>query len=341
MSLFFVILLLSLWDIINMLNFDVLRVFVALLLVTVGVLVVLNVHRTKMNAITRAACTASSTASSAWTVDETACPVATACQTGVVKEVGGLNVCHSFDRPVGTACESSCYATGTTTTCDSEHQCSSTNHSACLGYCEITEPDWAIAQYAHPDCTGKLSFKPYFKWDFVEASLDYFNHLYYSDMLPYGDCFAEHGCRWYATVIRAYSDTDEWITTTGTVYDCLDFLDDTNPSGCIEAFAIEMGANQSDTFFRTVLDPHTAINLTQMHFQATACNYWYKCASSNQTYYSDPQYHWDGKKRAITDEPVNLAQRPREMAVQRFLDRLEAKAEHIGRELDKKFGTAP
>jgi hypothetical protein len=260
----------------------------------------------------------------------------------VVKDVDGLSVCRSFDKPVGTACESQCYATGATTACDSDHQCSSTNHSACLGYCEITDPDWAIYQLGHPDCEGKLQFKPFFVWNEINASDSHINHLYYSELEP--DCYAEHGCRWYATVVRAQfaqpdpGEPGNWFGSTGVFYDCLDFLEMDNLE-CIEAFTLDLGSNASDPLFRGALDPFTAFNLTEFHFYASVCNYWYKCASNNQTYYSDPQFIWDGKKRDISDEPARPtpALRPQEVVLQKFVTHLEANAKDIGRVLDKKI----
>jgi hypothetical protein len=324
-------------SLVMLMNFDALRILIGIIIGIAVVLGAVNVHRIKTNAVTKAACE-STTSSQSWTVDATACPPTTDCQTGVVKNVNDLSVCHSFDQPVGTACESQCYAEGATKACDSDHQCSSTNRSACLGYCEVTTPDWAIYQLSHPDCEGKLKFKPFFVWNETNSSNIHAKHLYYSQLSP--DCYAEHGCRWYATALRAYfipGDPGDWYLLTGGFYDCLDFLEMDNLE-CIEAFTLEMGSNFSDPLFRSILDPYMTENITNWHFQATICNYWYKCALNNQTYYSDPQYIWNGTKRDITDSSVRATPVMRhERTLHRFVDHVEENAKEIGRALDKKF----
>jgi hypothetical protein len=225
-------------------------------------------------------------------VNSTACPPPTDCQAGVLTTLddSDLGLCRFLDKSVGSACSSQCFDSSAETTCDADHVCSSANVTACLGYCEITDPEASIIHFSHPTCVDKLKFKDYFTWNVADGSSELAqNWLRYSDLA--GDCHAEHGCQWYATALRFYQDDSlgDWLATTGTVYACTDFLD-MNNSECIHAQTIEMNSNMSDVLYRNYLDPYTSVNLTTMHFQATVCNFWYECAPLNQTFYSDPQF---------------------------------------------------
>lgn len=316
-----------------MLNFDALRLLFACGLVVGIALSAVLTHWTRTSDV----CPTGSVRSS-WTVDETACPPLAECQGGVVKTVDDLSVCSAFDQPVGTACTSQCYATGTTTTCDDDHQCSSTNASACLGYCEITDP-YGTYELEHPACEGKLAFKPYFIWGTANSSNSAVNQLYFSDWPA--DCWPEYGCRWYATAVRAYSiqnspDYGNWFSTTGAIYDCLDFLAVDNPE-CIQTIVVQMSSNMSDAFMRNKLNGHTSLNLTKIHFETTICQYAYRCAGVNQTYYTDPAYLWGGKKRDVSEPPTVVLPSPHDMAVKKFMSYVETNAREIGRKLDESF----
>jgi hypothetical protein len=259
-------------------------------------------------------------------VDNDACPAALECQAGVTMALGGgLTHCVYMDKQVGSSCSSQCYVTDTSTSCDTSHRCANANVEACLGYCALDNVDvgvyGSILQSNHSDCVGKLKFKEFFSWYTENSSAVSFNWLYQSNRS--GDCYAEYGCHWYGSIIRAYEGSlgTFWSPLDGVRMDCNEFLDMTN-SECIESRPIQLDANVSDVVFRAVLQPWSITSLERFTFSITACNYWYKCGRVNTTAYTDPAFH---DKRALSASP--------RLSPGAYVTHIQANADDIGKKL--------
>jgi hypothetical protein len=244
-------------------------------------------------------------ASNAWipSVDNTACPplANSECQVGlVVAATNGVHQCTYMNQSTGTACTSQCYAADAETTCTgTDHQCTGSDPTLCLGYCLITEADGNIAQSSHPDCEGKLTFKEYFTPNTTNSSAQPIDWLIYTS--NDGDCYPEYGCHWYGTVLNVYMVSPNevnWVNPSTVGYSCHDLLDMDNDE-CIQARAITLNGNFSDDIFHeywsdfeSIVDGTSSAYLTR----GTFCYYWYKCGVLNETYYEDSQYLIEEKR---------------------------------------------
>jgi hypothetical protein len=234
-------------------------------------------------------------------VDNAACPPANdrGCQAGaVITAAGGEGLCQYYDYGVGTSCSSACYVDGTATLCDSQHNCSNANSTACLGYCDalggsiVYEPD---------DCEGKLTFLKFFSNTVDDGvSKNPYNWLQYTEYDP--ECWADGGCTWYSTILE-YRSTQEELTVQQAAFftSCLDVLNMTN-SECISARRIDFTDDFAARFYKNAY-------VSEDQYQGYGCIYSYACGPHNVTWMEDPDYLYDEKKRVVGDVSSSLHSR--------------------------------
>ncbi len=236
---------------------------------------------------------------------DTACNNDNVCQRGVAKTVGGVKFCSVRSLAPGASCTSACYADGTTTHCTSEQECISTDSTACLGACVITDPGGSIFENDHPDCEDKLVFKDFYTWNTSLSSENPFGWMHYTDF-P-GTCDALMGCMWYGMRLRLYyrEDLVDWYDYTGSDLDCFGYLNMTNDA-CIGTIEVPVDNEIATPLFRGILDPFTAENLTLFTFQSSMCLFNYKCAVANTSALVDPAYLYGGAKKRGLLQPLSV-----------------------------------
>ncbi len=235
-------------------------------------------------------------------LDTTCDPVNPVCQVGVSALINGTRKCQVWNEPTGTPCVSQCYVLDTVTNCTAAQTCEAANTAACLGACTIALPTYPMVEPDAPACVGKFIFNNYFTWNTSLSSYDKLQQLFYSNYTT--DCHAVYGCRQMANQFTFYLFNSsvqllEYVSTTTSVLDCLDFLNMTNVE-CIQARVIPMGDTIANLLYRNIISA-TSLTPEDYYFQGNVCVYYYKCGVIDEAAYSAPIYLQGKKKRAVAE----------------------------------------
>ncbi len=224
----------------------------------------------------------------------------------------GVKTCITYDSGVGEACTNTeCLienATGTTSTCDANHVCVSSNATECKGYCTLDNlnADWPIVEYASAQCDNKINgYGFYTKGAPLLSSCSVLQWAWsYTDITGtmFGDCQAIGGCTFHAIKMGvSISDDSAFNFNEPGSLSCRDLLNMTvAEQACLIITELPMSGEQSTQYFDKLLADWDDTQLVPgANYSGSLCVYQYACAPNNISAYSDQHYLLNGKRRAL------------------------------------------